>query len=287
MLTKDRSTPYKEGVLVAFPVAAATKIYAGSMVCVNAGGYAVPAADAASFKFVGVAQEMVDNSAGASGDLSVSVRTEGIFLLDATSIAQASVLADMYVVDDHTFDESNPGNGIKCGKLVKVESATLGWIWISKAFASAFTGAADALTLSDAGDYFAAALSTVATQMQALATTIPPILIPRQTGWTKDAGDHQMVGPLVELPFPCRIKEAYGFLGTVPGSTKTLLVKFGATTLLTFGAADANQENEGLNIPVPADTPLFGAAGLLLNETASGAAANLDIYLVVARDDGE
>ena len=41
-LTRDRATSYREGIEVEFPVAAATKIYAGSMVCVNAGGYAGP-----------------------------------------------------------------------------------------------------------------------------------------------------------------------------------------------------------------------------------------------------
>ena len=66
-LTRDRATSYREGIEVEFPVAAATKIYAGSMVCVNAGGYARPAADTSGYRFAGVAMEQVDNTAGADG----------------------------------------------------------------------------------------------------------------------------------------------------------------------------------------------------------------------------
>ena len=66
-LTRDRATPYREGIEVEFPVAAATKIYAGSMVCINAGGYVAPAADTSGYSFAGVAMEQVDNTAGADG----------------------------------------------------------------------------------------------------------------------------------------------------------------------------------------------------------------------------
>ncbi|MCK9376209.1 MAG: hypothetical protein M0P73_08670 [Syntrophobacterales bacterium] len=53
-LTRDRATPYREGIEVEYPVAANTKIYAGSLVCVNAAGFAMPAADASGYRFVGV-----------------------------------------------------------------------------------------------------------------------------------------------------------------------------------------------------------------------------------------
>lgn len=286
-LDKDRLISYRDGDMLAFPVAIATKIYAGSLVAVNAAGFLVPGADTAGLKFAGVALEYVDNTAGQNGDLNCRVRQEGVFNFDAISITQAMVGSPMFLKSDHEFDESS-NNGVCCGKLLAYISAIEGEIDIETAVSTpASPLASDDMTVGDPGNFFPAAQGTVKLQIQALATTIPPILIPRQTGWTKDAGDHQMVGPLVELPFPCRIKEAYGYLGTVPGATKTLLVKFGANTLLTFGADDANQESEALDIAVPADTPLFGAAGLLLNETAAGAGANLDLYLVVARDDGE
>ncbi len=132
-LTRDRATSYREGVEVDYPVAAGAKIYAGSLVCVNADGFAVPAADTSGYVFVGVALEQMDNSAGANGAKSLRVRREGVFEFDAASITQAMVGDPMYVVDDHTFDDAaGPTNDIKVGLLVKFASATKGWIDIAR-----------------------------------------------------------------------------------------------------------------------------------------------------------
>jgi hypothetical protein len=38
----------------------------------------------------------------------------------------------MYVQDDQTFDETSGGNNVKCGVLIKVVSATSGWIDIGR-----------------------------------------------------------------------------------------------------------------------------------------------------------
>jgi hypothetical protein len=50
-----------------FPVAAATTIYAGDVVCTDASGNAVPLSASTALKAWGVAQRTVDNSAGAAG----------------------------------------------------------------------------------------------------------------------------------------------------------------------------------------------------------------------------
>jgi len=132
-LTRDRATSYREGVELDYPVAASTKIYAGSLVCVNADGFAVPAADTSGYVFVGVALEQVDNSAGANGAKNLRVRRQGVFEFDAASITQAMVGDPMYAVDDHTFDDAaGPTNDIKVGLLVKYASATKGWIDIAR-----------------------------------------------------------------------------------------------------------------------------------------------------------
>ena len=128
--TTDRNTTYRQGVELEYPVKAATRIYAGSMVAVDSTGYAVPAANTTGYKLVGVSLEQVDNSAGANGAVLIRIRTTGVFVFGATSISQANVGADMYVVDDQTFDDVDPGQGIKCGKLAKYVSATRGWIKI-------------------------------------------------------------------------------------------------------------------------------------------------------------
>lgn len=128
--TGDRNTPYREGIELDFAVKGGGRVFAGAMVAVDGTGYAVPAGNTAGHKVVGVAMEHVDNGAGSDGAAHVRVRTEGVFEFGATSISQANVGQTMYVVDDQTFDDVNPGQGITCGRLVKYISATKGWIKI-------------------------------------------------------------------------------------------------------------------------------------------------------------
>jgi hypothetical protein len=139
-LTRDRATPYREGVKVEYPVATGMKIYAGSLVCVNANGFAVPAADTTGFRLAGVALEQEFNL-GADGAKNVRVLRQGVFEFDAASITQAMVGEPMYAVDDHTFAPLSENLiagflgckiGVKVGVLVKYESPTKGWIDIAR-----------------------------------------------------------------------------------------------------------------------------------------------------------
>ena len=128
-LTKDRATPYRDGIEIDFPVAANIKIYFGSLVCANTTGYAVPAADTAGLKFAGVALEQADNTGGANGAKTVRLRRSGVFEFDAASITQAMVGTAMYIVDDHTMDDATgPTNDIRIGILVKYVADTIGWV---------------------------------------------------------------------------------------------------------------------------------------------------------------
>jgi hypothetical protein len=132
-LTKDRATPYRDGIEIEFPVAANNKIYSGSLVCADTDGYAVPAQDSPGLKFLGVALEQVDNTEGASGAKIVRVRCAGVFEFDAASITQAMVGTSMYVTDDHTIDDGGgPSYDIRVGILVKYVSPTKGWVDITK-----------------------------------------------------------------------------------------------------------------------------------------------------------
>jgi|UniRef100_A0A7C3Z1X2 predicted RecA/RadA family phage recombinase len=132
-LTKDRATPYRDGIEIEVPVAANTKIYAGSLVCANTNGYAVPAADTVGLKFLGVALEQADNTTGANGAKKVRLRRSGVFEFDALSITQAMVGSAMYIVDDHTIDDaSGPNNDIRVGILMKYVSDTKGWVDINR-----------------------------------------------------------------------------------------------------------------------------------------------------------
>lgn len=133
VLTDNRETDRKDGVLLAIPVKGATKIYKGAQVAIDANGFLVPASDTADLRAGLVAYEKVDNSTGADGDVKCRVYRRGIFLFDATSITLAMVGDMMYVVDDQTFDEAKGTNAIMAGRLVDFVSATKGWIDIEEA----------------------------------------------------------------------------------------------------------------------------------------------------------
>jgi hypothetical protein len=282
-LAADRLIEYREDELQPFPVATGAVIYAGALVCLNAAGYLVPAADTATLKFVGVAIEAKDNTAGQNGDLKCLVRREGVFRFKATSIAQASAGDIMYAKDDETFDESSD-NGIRVGRLVEIISATEGWIDIETAVTTpADPEAADDFTVGDPGNFFAAAKGTVKGQIQDLAQGPFFLTIKTLAAWTKDGAAHAALIPKVEFPFPVRIKRNYSGLETAPGADKTLSVLIGAVEIASIAGTDVQGENEALDIAVAKDTDL----DLKLNETAAGAGAGLQCVLVYYKDDGE
>ncbi len=73
----------RDGKTCTLPVLAATKIYAGAIVAVDADGYAVNATDTANLVVRGIADETVDNTEGADGALTIRVRRGAAFLLES------------------------------------------------------------------------------------------------------------------------------------------------------------------------------------------------------------
>ena len=132
-LTKDRNTVRRDGVQYSDPVAAATRIFAGSLMCLNAAGYAVPGSTATTLKARGVAQEQVDNSAGAAGDLHIESR-RGVFPFAnsaaADEVTRADIGSNAYIVDDQTVAKTN-GTATRsvAGVIRDVDSAGV-WIEI-------------------------------------------------------------------------------------------------------------------------------------------------------------
>jgi len=134
-LTMDRNTEYSLGDLLSAPVAASTRIFAGSLVCLNASGYAVPADDASGLLFTGVATAQADNRTGSDGDLSVVVRRRGRFRFgSSSSLDQSSVGEKVYAVDDQTVAlAAGVSNSVAVGVIDKVESSSSGWVSIDAA----------------------------------------------------------------------------------------------------------------------------------------------------------
>jgi len=129
-LTKDRKTQRREGVSNNDPVAASVKIYYGSIVVLNATGYLAPGSTATGLQARGVAQEQVDNSAGADGDKTLDSEP-GIhyFANDGTdTITRAHIGGTAYIVDDQTV-ASTDGTGTRsaAGEIKDVDS---GGVWV-------------------------------------------------------------------------------------------------------------------------------------------------------------
>lgn len=134
-LTKDRNTKSRgeKARKIVYPVAAATKIYCGAGVAVNAAGYAVPASDTAGLLAGdiagGRAEAQVDNSAGAAGDLYIEV-ARGVFAFNASGLAQANIGDQVTWVDDNTVGlASATTNDIVAGYLDEIDPVT-GEAWV-------------------------------------------------------------------------------------------------------------------------------------------------------------
>jgi len=123
----DRNTPRRDGNIFSLPVKGAKKIYGGTLVAIDANGYAHPASDTAGLVIQGVSEEMVDNSAGADGGKTIQVR-RSVFQFTSSGLTDADVGKPVYVADDQTVQTTVTTNKVMAGVLVDVESATKGWV---------------------------------------------------------------------------------------------------------------------------------------------------------------
>ncbi|MGY8829677.1 MAG: hypothetical protein ACKVIS_09015 [Pseudomonadales bacterium] len=132
-LTKDRNTVRRDGVQYSDPVAAATRIFGGSLVCLNAAGNAVPGSLSATLKARGVAQEHVDNRDGAAGDLRIESR-RGVFpFANSTStdeITRADIGASAYIVDDQTVAKTSATNTRSIAGVIRDVDSNGVWVEI-------------------------------------------------------------------------------------------------------------------------------------------------------------
>ena len=133
-LAADRNTPVRSGTDFVRPVAATTIIFAGSLVCLNAAGNAVPGSTATTLVADGRAEEYVDNSAGAIGDKTVRVR-KGVFRFansaSGDAITKAEIGDDCYIVDDQTVAKTDgTSTRSKAGKIVDVDAQGV-WVKFS------------------------------------------------------------------------------------------------------------------------------------------------------------
>ena len=120
----DRNTTYSHGEILAIPVAASALIPAGTLVCTNTDGFAVPAADAAGYVFEGVATERVDNADGEDGDLAVIVLRRDRFRFAAhPCVAQDDMSGRCCVYENDTVcSAAMTAHAVFCGRVSRVVS---------------------------------------------------------------------------------------------------------------------------------------------------------------------
>jgi hypothetical protein len=105
-------------------------IYKNGLVAVDSTGYAVPAADTAGLKVVGVSVIGVDNTGGADGAKTVDVHVGDLFKFATTGATQAWKDQIVYVVNDDAVALTDPGNSVKAGIVKRYESSTVVWVWV-------------------------------------------------------------------------------------------------------------------------------------------------------------
>lgn len=131
-ITTERDTQRRLGAQGAYPVLAATKVLAGTLVALTAAGYAQGGATATTLKAVGVADLTADNTAGASGDIKVETRRDGWFRFANSAAGDLITIADIsnscYIVDNQTVAKTDgAGTRSVAGKIRDVDAAG---VWI-------------------------------------------------------------------------------------------------------------------------------------------------------------
>jgi len=120
-LSADASVKQSPCDLKEYKTYQSTTIYKGGLVTLDTAGYARAGADTASYRFVGVCYEKLDNSTGASGATGkdTKVYKSGEFELTMTGAAQAHVGILAYLVDDTTV-ASTSTNSVAVGYITEV-----------------------------------------------------------------------------------------------------------------------------------------------------------------------
>jgi hypothetical protein len=111
-LTTGRATAIRAGADFVEPVAAGVTIQQGSIVCLNAAGFAVPGSAAATLVARGMAKDTVTNAA-ANGAVSVEIERGELYRFAnsaaADLIARTEIGKDVFIVDDQTLAKTNGG----------------------------------------------------------------------------------------------------------------------------------------------------------------------------------
>lgn len=128
---RDFAAPHRDGELMPVPVAKAELIPAGTIVCINAKGFAVGGKEAVDLVYAGRAEERADNREGNDGEKVVLVRRKKAFRwLNDGSITQAMLGKRVYVLNNRTLTATDgadskaakPASRSHAGVVIMLES---------------------------------------------------------------------------------------------------------------------------------------------------------------------
>lgn len=168
------STDERLGEIDYYPVAAATKIPAGVIVALNAAGNAVNASDAAALRVIGRAEETVDNTAGAAGDLFINVK-RGVFKWansGTNAIASPTHLRKFAYVEDNQTVATTSTNKIIAGRIRSVDAD--GGVWVDTRLSALAAAVTDGTTNGAASG--AADLAALKTETEAIGDAFRDLL---------------------------------------------------------------------------------------------------------------
>lgn len=130
-LTAERDTPARAGNQFSIGAETGATIYAGSLVAVNANGWATNALNVSGYIVVGRAAETIVNTVaagfGSTGALQVAVDTGTFGWRNAGDVTRANIGAMAYIVDDQTVSVATNGNNVIAGIVVDVDGS---YVWV-------------------------------------------------------------------------------------------------------------------------------------------------------------
>lgn len=141
-LTADRNTPaYQPSEIREQPVGAGTRVFAGALLMRNAAGFIVRGAVATGCFGVGVAEQPLDNTAGANGAANVRYRHGVTHRFRNSSAGDLIVQADVgliaWIADDDQVAKTNGTNTRSRAGIIEAVDAQGVWVRMDEALTRA------------------------------------------------------------------------------------------------------------------------------------------------------
>ena len=124
--TADRSAKFQPGEVYQYGIEGGStrNVHNGTMICADTDGYAVAGADTAGYRFLGVSNERVEQTATATdGTNKQKVYRRGLFEFDIASAAATDLGRPVWLTDNQTVSLTQTNVG-PIGKIVEYVSAT-------------------------------------------------------------------------------------------------------------------------------------------------------------------